>query len=50
MPRDLFVRNKLSTIFIDLNDGITPAQLRFNVNQLAGNFRLDWITTYKRLI
>jgi hypothetical protein len=50
MPRDLFVRNKLSTIFIDLNDGITPAQLRFNVSQLAGNFRLDWITPYKRLI
>jgi hypothetical protein len=50
MPRNLFVRNKLSTIFIHLNDGITPAQLRFNVSQLAGNFRLDWITPYKRLV
>jgi len=51
MPRDLFVRNKLSTIFIHLNDGITPTQLRFNVSQLArNNFGLDWITPYKRLI
>src|SRR5215468_3931585 len=50
MPDDLFVRDKLSTIFIHLDDGITPAQLRFNVSQLAGNFRLDWITPYKRLI
>jgi hypothetical protein len=50
MPRDLFVHNNLSTIFVHLNDRITPTQLRFNMSQLARNFRLDWIAPYERLI
>src|SRR5215475_14717191 len=51
MPRDLLVHNNLSTIFVHLNDRITPTQLRFNMSQLAcNNFRLDWITPYQRLI
>jgi hypothetical protein len=50
MPRDLFVHNNLSTIFVHLDDRITPTQLRFNMSQLAGNFRVDWITPFERLI
>jgi hypothetical protein len=50
MPRDLFVRNDLSTIFVRLDDRITPTQLGFNMSQLAGNFRPDWITPFERLI
>jgi len=50
MPHDLFVHNNLLTIFVYLDDRITPTQLRFNMSQLAGNFRLDWITPSERLI
>jgi hypothetical protein len=50
MPSDLFVHNNLLTIFIYLDDRITPTQLRFNMNQLARNFRLDWITPSQQLI
>jgi hypothetical protein len=50
MPRDLFVHNNLSTVFVHLDDRITPTQLRFNMSQLARNFCLDWITPYERLI
>jgi hypothetical protein len=50
MPRDLFVHDNLSTIFVRLDDRITPTQLGFNMSQLAGNFRFDWITQFERLI
>jgi hypothetical protein len=50
MPRDLVVQDNLSTIFVDLDDGITPTQLGFNMSQLAGNFRFDWITPFEGLI
>ena len=50
MPRDLVVQDNLSTLFVDLDDGITPTQLGFNMSQLAGNFRFDWITPFEKLI
>jgi hypothetical protein len=50
MPRDLFVHNNLSTIFVHLDDWIAPTQLRFNMSQLVHNFRPVWITPYERLI
>jgi hypothetical protein len=50
MPRDLFVHNNLLTIFVHFDDRITPTQLRFNMSQVARNFRPDWITPYERLI
>jgi hypothetical protein len=50
MPRDLFVHDNLSTIFVRFDDRITPTQLGFNMSQLAGNFWPDWITPFERLI
>ncbi|HEV8487672.1 MAG TPA: hypothetical protein VGV87_29280 [Blastocatellia bacterium] len=50
MPRDLFVHNNLLTIFVYLDDRITPTQLRFNMSQLVRNFCPDWITPSERLI
>jgi hypothetical protein len=50
MPRDLFVHNNLLTIFVHLDDRITPTQLGFNMSQSDGNFRPDWITPFERLI
>jgi hypothetical protein len=50
MPRDFFVHDNLSIIFVRLDDRITPTQLGFNMSQLAGNFRFDWITQFERLI
>jgi hypothetical protein len=50
MPRDLSVYNNFLTIFVHLDDRITPAQLRFNMSQLVHNFRPVWITPYERLI
>ena len=50
MPRDLFVHNNLLTIFVHLDDRITPTQLRFNMSQLVRNFRPYWITPSERLI
>jgi hypothetical protein len=50
MPRDLFVHNNLSTIFVDLDDGITPTHLGFNMSELIGHFPPDWIMPSQRLI
>jgi hypothetical protein len=38
------------TIFVYLDDRITPTQLRFNMSQLVRNFRRVWITPSERLI
>jgi hypothetical protein len=46
MPRHLSVHNNLSTIFVHLDDGITPTQLRFNMSQLTRKFRVDRITPH----
>jgi hypothetical protein len=50
MPRDLFVKNNPLTVFVHLDDRITPTQLRFNMSQLVRGFRRVWITPSKRLI
>jgi hypothetical protein len=50
MPRDLFVHNNLSTVFVFLDDRITPTQLRFNMSQAAFEFRFYWITRFASLI
>src|SRR6266404_6346195 len=50
MPRYLFVHNNLLTIFVHLDDRITPTQLRFDMSQLVRNFRPDWIRPSERLI
>jgi hypothetical protein len=50
MPRDLFVENNPLTIFVRLDDRITPTQLRFNMSQLVRNFRRVGITPSERLI
>jgi hypothetical protein len=50
MPRDLFVHNNLLTVFVYLDDRITPTQQRFNMSQVVLNFRFDWITLSKSLI
>jgi hypothetical protein len=44
------VHNNLLTIFVHLDDWITPTQPRFNVSQLVRNFRLERITRSERLI
>jgi hypothetical protein len=50
MPRDVFVHNNLFTIFVHLDDRITPTQLGFNMSQLVRNFCPDWIAPYELLI
>src|SRR4030095_4213667 len=50
MPRDLFVHNNLSTIFVHFDDRVKPTQLRFNMSQFAAHFRVGWITPFERLI
>jgi hypothetical protein len=50
MPRDLFVHNNLLTIFVYLDDRITPTKLRFNMSQLVRYFCPDWITPSERPI
>jgi hypothetical protein len=39
MPHDRFVYKNFLTIFVHLDDRITPTQLRFNMSQLVHNFR-----------
>jgi hypothetical protein len=50
MPCDLFVHNNRLTIFVHLDDWITPARFRFHMSQLAPNFRRVWINPSEQLI
>jgi hypothetical protein len=38
VPDDFSVNHNIITIFINLNDWITPTQLRFNMSQLIDDF------------
>jgi hypothetical protein len=38
VPDDFSVHHNVITIFINLNDRITPTQLRFNMSQLIDDF------------
>jgi hypothetical protein len=50
MPRDLFVENNPLTVFVYLDDRITPTQLRLNMSQLIRSFRRVEIAPSERLI
>jgi len=48
VPDDFSVHHNVITIFINLNDWITPTQLRFNMSQLIDDFGPNEITAYER--
>jgi len=50
MPRDLYVHNNPLTIFVYLDDRVTPAKLRFNMSQVVSTFGFGCLRLSEPLI
>ena len=50
MPRDLYVHNNPLTIFVYLDDRVTPAKLRFNMSQVVRTFGFGCLKLSEPLI